>query len=381
MSAPGVAGDKQRVALANQMGGLLHLGNDTLFLNPAGYNIRNCILSKCKCCCGMPACCFPFTPTIIYTVPDMSYGVEFKKKGAGCCRPARYEVVKKTDFKLDGTGFANSEVMAYTYKPKPENPCWWRCCCYPIVTSCMMLTPLTVYGGLTMACLGSAGSYGTLCTNETIEYGIKHGTTDELLYTFQNDKTGFEKACCGGLAPPVDNKCENCTNLKQLRLFRNVHRTIFDGNSKEGTHSGQGARQEKAYITRTSAMKPMTTNICALCCCAEEIEGKPLGSMQIEVPAGVQPSDDDIMRASLLMYAVNVGWTLFDCCLDNDPVVRASLTIPFNSKGKDPKLFAETDYVEFQTAVADYGILDVGNVIENMKLAVHDVQSKMNKAT
>lgn len=364
MSPPGAAHENQ-AAMVNQMGGLLHLGSETMFLNPAGYDIKSCICSKIKCCCGMPACLYSFTPTIIYTNPTMTTGVEYAKKQPGCCSKARYEVYKLSNFEM-GSGAQNKELMAYTYIPEAKNPCWWKCCAYPCVTTCLLSNPVTFFGGVTICCMGSKGAYGVLVSSETIEYGIKHGANDETLYTFQNDKSGCAKLFCCGLGVPQDDMCANCTALKNLEMYRNVHRTIFDGNSKDGTHSGQAPRQERGTITRTSIMQPRL-HFPGICCCAHEVERSPMGSMQIHTPAGT--TEEENIRMSLIMYATNAGWTLIDQCLDSDPLVRTALTVPVNSKGSDPHLHAYVDYSSFPVAVANQGILDTGNLIPGMKAA------------
>jgi hypothetical protein len=280
-------------------------------------------------------------------------------------------VHKLSDFKM-GEGAQKKEMLAYTFIPEPENPCWWKCCCYPLVSTCMLSNPLTFYGGCALCCMGSAGAYGTLCTNETIEYGIKDGVSNNVIYTFQNDNTGFSKACCGGLGVPQDDGCANCDALTKMSMYRNVSRTIFNGSSKDGTHEGEAPRQEVATITRTSLMMPAA--YCPnMMCCATEVEGHPMGSLAIDSRSGEGVSDEESIRLALIMYSANTGWVLFDSCLDSDPIVRTGMTVPINASGdasKDDPLHASVTYSNFQQAIAKNGILDVGNLIDNMKAVV-----------
>merc|ERR1712086_552363 len=148
-----------------------------------------------------------------------------------------------------------------------------------------MFNPWLCYGCLAMYCMGSKGAYMTLCSNETIEYGIKDAKSHEVLYTFQNDKTGCEKVCCCGLGVPQEDKCANCDALTNMNMFRNAHRTIFDGFSKDGSSIIEGnapgvGRQAVASITRTTTMMPVM--MCPhVCCCAAETYGGEMGSMQV----------------------------------------------------------------------------------------------------
>ena len=320
----------------------------------------------------------------------MTEGIEYKSKSP-CCKPPRYEVHKLSDFK-PGHGFKNKELLAYTFVPSVKAPCWWRGCAYvlgpiplcPGAHHCCAgpalcffppcIPPIPNVFGACLWCKGPDATYSVLCVNNSIEYGIQDNKSKSPIYTFQNDMTGFEKVCCGGLKPPGENKRANCNALKRLDVFRTVTRTVHGGDNLVSKK-----RSELAKFSKTTPMCPSFKPYC--CCALFCAESYPkVGFMRIDKIPGNEKSeelaDDDLIKLSLMFYGVQSEWPLLDCCLDPDPADRASKTTTVQSGGVNKKLHSAVEYKKFEQALAE-GLIDSGSLLPELKAKFSKVKANL----
>lgn len=367
--------DDTRVGNLNIGGGILQVGEKSYMLNPLALDFYTCCLANAP----ITKYCFSFTPTLTYTNVAMTEGIEYRSN-TPCCGTPRYEVLKLSDFK-PGFGFKNRDLLAYTHVPSDKAPCWWRgfgnvcglpiccgahhCCVGPALCffpPCVPVVP-NVFG-MCLYLKGPDATYNVLWVNNSIEYGIMDNKSKNLIYTFQNDMTGFEKVCCGGLKPPGENKMANCAALKRLDVFRTVTRTVHDGQNKVSKK-----RTELATFSKTTPMCPSTTPyLCCALCCAESYP--KVGFMRIDkIPENQKSADltdDDLIKLSLMFYGVQSEWPLLDCCLDPDPMDRKAKTTVVNSSGKNAKLHSSVEYKKFEQSLAE-GLIDSGSLLPELK--------------
>lgn len=367
-----------RVGNLNIGGGILQVGEKSYMLNPLAFDFYTCCMANAP----ITKYCFSFTPTLTYTNVDMTEGIEYKSKSP-CCAQPRYEVHKLRDFK-PGQGFQKKELLAYTFVPSVKSPCWWRgcgnimgCTLCPGAHICCAGPGLCIVGnvfGLCLWCKGPDATYSVLCVNNSVEYGVKDEKSKSPIYTFQNDMTGFEKVCCGGLKPPGENKRANCNAFKRLDVFRTVTRTVHDGENLASKK-----RNELVKFSKTAPMCPSFKPYCCCAfCCAESKNS--IGFMRIDKipgnPKSEELAEDDLIKLSLMFYGVQSEWPLLDCCLDPDPADRASKTTIVQSSGKNAKLHSAVEYKKFEQALAE-GLIDSGSLLPELKAKFSKVKANL----